>query len=89
MEFEYDSAKSTTNKSKHGIDFVEAGRLWLDADLLILPSRFPSEKRYLGIGMIDSSHWTVIFTERGEMIRIISVRRSRTEEKEIYEEHKR
>ncbi|CAN5602800.1 hypothetical protein BH24ACT21_BH24ACT21_01120 [soil metagenome] len=30
MEFEFDEAKSQTNKTKHGIDFVEAQALWLD-----------------------------------------------------------
>ena len=88
MEFEFDQAKSDANKAKHGIDFVEAQLLWSDAGLTILPSKHPEEMRYLGIGLIESLHWTVIFTERGNSIRLISVRRSRENEKAIYEQNK-
>ena len=35
---------------KHGIDFDEAQELWQDAKLVILPSRFPNEQRFLAIG---------------------------------------
>jgi uncharacterized DUF497 family protein len=88
MDFEYDAAKSQTNQFKHGIDFVQGSRLWQDRSLIILPSRYPDEERYLAVGVIDSLHWTAIFTERGQAIRIISVRRSRNQEKEIYERNK-
>ena len=87
MEFEFDPAKSDANKAKHGIDFIEAQTMWDDARLTILPSKYPDEMRYLGIGLIESTHWTVIFTERENVIRLISVRRSRENEKAIYEQN--
>ncbi len=37
------------------------------------------------IGMIEQKHWSAIITYRDDKIRIISVRRSRDEEIEIYE----
>ena len=37
------------------------------------------------IGKISNKHWSAIITYRGEAIRIISVRRSRREEVELYE----
>lgn len=85
MEFEFDKGKSESNKKKHGIDFIEAQALWDDPDLLEIPARTTDEPRFLIVGRIDTTHWSGIITWRGERIRIISVRRSRKEEVELYE----
>lgn len=85
MEFEFDEDKSRINKAKHGIDFVEAQALWNDSDLLEIPARTEDEPRSMMIGKIDERYWTAIITQREDYIRIISVRRSRKEEKELYE----
>ena len=85
MEFEFDEQKSRTNKSKHGIDFVEAQALWEDVDLLEIPARTEDEPRMMVVGRIGQKHWSAIVTFRGEKTRIISVRRSRNEEKDLYE----
>lgn len=87
MEFEWDPSKSALNETKHGIGFAEARELWEDPGLIILPSRFPDEPRHLAIGMIRGKHHTAIFTEREDGIRIISVRRSRDNEKNLYEDN--
>jgi uncharacterized DUF497 family protein len=85
MEFEFDSAKSNSNKKKHGIDFYEAQALWNDSDFIEIPLKTIDEPRFLVIGRILEKHWSAIITYRSENIRIISVRRSRKEEVEIYE----
>ena len=85
MAFEFDPRKSTANLAKHGIDFVEAQRLWEDPDLLEIPARTEDEPRWLIVGRIGSRHWSAVVTSRGEVIRIISVRRSRHEEVALYE----
>ena len=85
MEFEFDDNKSRANKAKHGIDFVEAQALWNDEYLLEIPARTQDEPRLMAIGKIGDQHWSAIVTQRGERTRIISVRRSRKEEKELYE----
>lgn len=85
QSFEFDEAKSGANKSKDGIDFVEAQALWLDGDLLRLTANCESEPRFLFIGRIDGRHWSAIATYRGESIRLISVRRSRPREVQAYE----
>jgi uncharacterized DUF497 family protein len=72
MEFEYDAEKSAANKAKHGIDFDEAQALW-------------DEPRFLAVGRIGEKHWSAIFTLRGARLRLISVRRARKQEIEIYE----
>ncbi len=85
MRFEYDSEKSAQNKTKHGIDFEEAQSLWADPMLAEIPARTRDEPRWLLIGKIDGKHWSAVVTRRGESIRLISVRRSRSEEVTIYE----
>jgi uncharacterized protein len=85
--FEYDPIKSKVNTEKHGIDFKQAQALWLDENLVVLASKFPEEQRFLAIGCINNIPLTAVFTERGEKIRLISVRHSRTEEKELYEQN--
>ena len=85
MNFEFDPKKSDTNKDKHGIDFVEAQELWNDPDLLEIPAITTDEPRFLVIGKIYEKHWTGIITYRTDNIRIISVRRARNEEIELYE----
>jgi hypothetical protein len=83
--FEYDEQKSLTNMHKHGIDFVEAQRLWADSELVEIQAKTTEEPRFLVIGRVDGKHWSAVITYRGEAIRIISVRRSRKAEVAIYE----
>ena len=85
MEFEFDEQKSRANKAKHGVDFVEAQELWKDPDLLEIPARTEDEPRTIMIGRIGEKNWSAVITQRGERTRIISVRRSRKEERELYE----
>ena len=85
LSFEFDSRKSNSNLTKHGIDFVDAQLLWLDPDLLEIPAKTIDEPRYLIVGKILDKHWAAIITYRDKNIRIISVRRARDEEIEIYE----
>ena len=85
MIFEFDPSKSKINQKKHGIDFIEAQALWEDPELLEIPAKTTDEQRFLVIGKIELKHWAAVITYRGDNIRIISVRRARDEEGEIYE----
>ncbi|MCD5401809.1 BrnT family toxin [candidate division NPL-UPA2 bacterium] len=85
MEFEFDPHKSKANKKKHGIDFLEAQALWEDPDFVEIPVKTSDEPRFLVIGRISNKFWSGIIAYRREKIRIISMRRSRTEEVDIYE----
>jgi uncharacterized DUF497 family protein len=85
MGFEYDPDKSASNKAKHGIDFVEAQNLWMDQNRLVIPAKDLDEPRYLLIAKHEAQVWSAIYTIRGQNVRIISVRRARNNEKEIYE----
>ena len=77
--------KSQINKKKHGIDFIEAQALWDDPDRIEIPAKTIDEVRFLVISKISDRHWSAIITYRKDKIRIISARRSRKEEIEIYE----
>ena len=89
MDFEYDPQKSELNKIKHGIDFEEAKALWIDVDSFEVPSDYEGEDRYLVVGQINGIGWTAIVTKRDDVVRIISVRRSRTNEVQVYDHRKR
>ncbi|WLD58723.1 BrnT family toxin [Salinispirillum sp. LH 10-3-1] len=84
-DFEFDNGKSQANLEKHGIDFLDAQALWSDPDLLEIRARSDDELRFLVVGLIGSKHWSAVVTYRNDVIRIISVRRSRKKEVELYE----
>jgi uncharacterized DUF497 family protein len=86
-DFEFDEAKSVANLEKHGIDFEEAKRIWLDPDRRDVPARVDGEPRFAVVGVVDGRHWTAFFTLRQERVRLISVRRSRASEVARYEHH--
>lgn len=84
-DFEFDEAKSQANLDKHGIDFVAAQWLWKDPYLLEIRAKSEDEPRFLLIGKIGEKHWSAAVTYREGRIRLISVRRSRKKEVELYE----
>ena len=85
MDFEYDPAKSDSNKVKHGIDFIEAQLLWRDPKSVEIRARTEDEPRFLIVGKINGRFWSAVVTYRNERCRIISVRRSRDSEVMVYE----
>ena len=87
MWFEWDESKRLTNLDKHGIDFLRAKEIWSD-DVLEVPSPRDDhgERRHLAYGRLDGRVVAVVFTWRGKSRRIISARRARSYEREIYED---
>jgi len=85
MNFEFDRHKSAGNKKKHGIDFDEAIALWDDPDVIEIPVNTNDEPRFLVIGKVLGKHYSGVITYRSEKIGIISVRRSRKKEVDLYE----
>jgi len=84
MTFAFNNLKSIGNEEKHGIDFHEAQHLWLDPERIVVPARTLNEKRFLIVARFKNDYWSAVYTIRGEVIRIISVRKSRHNEEEIY-----
>jgi uncharacterized protein len=89
MEFEFDPVKSEANLHKHKIDFKEAQDLWKDQYAAIVDARSDSEPRFALIAVHRGKIWSAFFTERSAKIRLISVRRARNQEEEIYYESRR
>ena len=85
ITFEFDETKSQANLLKRGINFIDAQALWNDSSLLEIPAKTEDEPRFLMVGVINGRYWSSVITYRGTNIRLISVRRSRTEEVALYE----
>jgi uncharacterized DUF497 family protein len=83
--FEFDPDKSAQNAAKHGIDFVAAQALWENGPVVVASNQNALEPRQLVIGRIGDRIWTAITTMRGDRTRIISVRRARANEEQVYE----
>jgi hypothetical protein len=88
MKFEWDIVKSATNNTKHGIDFETAKDLWRDQNRVEIRIRYPDEERFIIVGKLNNRNWTAVYTTRTDIIRIISVRRSREKEVQLYENKK-
>lgn len=82
--FEWDVSKSEANLLKHGIDFEEAVALWLDRCAVYQTLQFGGERRYKLHARYSGDVWIAIFTLRGTIIRIISVRRATKKEVSHY-----
>ena len=86
IQFEWDDKKSSSNKTKHGIDFDTAKDLWNDSNCVEIETSYPIKERTILIGKVKNKLWTAIFTQREDTIRIISVRRARKRETKLYDQ---
>ena len=89
MDFEWDDAKAALNESKHGVSFTEAMTVF--GDLLSLtgydPNHSGDEDRFLTMGMSATGRLLLVsHTDRGEKVRIISVREANRRERKDYED---
>ena len=84
MEFEWDEDKRQINLIKHKIDFEDARRIFDGRPALVIPGRFVLEERTLTIAELDDRFVAVVWTKRGEKIRIISARRTRDAEERAH-----
>jgi uncharacterized protein len=89
LTFEWDIAKSRANVQKHGVGFEEAMTVFVDPLGLMMPDErhSVSEDRLVILGSSSRGRLlAVMFTERGERIRLISARRATPPERSCYEE---
>jgi len=85
-EFEWDDDKARSNLAKHHLSFDRATAVFDDPSAIELPVEVAGggEWRYTLIGLMQLSLVTVVFTERGERIRIISARYATKSEEKLY-----
>ena len=85
--FEWDEAKSLRNFEKHGIDFDAAAEIFLGPIILHRSDR-ADEERWTALGELEDRLIVVVFTWRGDAMRIISARHARKNEKREYRNQK-
>lgn len=89
LRFEWSPRKATTNLAKHGVSFEEAASVFADplAYTFADPDHSDDEARQLTFGVSSRGRLlTVVSTERGDAIRIVSARKATRYERGIYEQ---
>ena len=86
LKFGWDKAKAKNNYAKHGVSFELAKGVFNDVFAIeFLDDRQDyGEERFVIIGMVDGHLLYVVYTERNEIIRMISARRATKHEEEAY-----
>jgi uncharacterized DUF497 family protein len=83
-EFEWDERKRLANLAKHKLDFFDAKPLFDGRNVLSTPVGRHNEERFTTAGEINGRFYTVVWTLRGESIRLISFRRARNAEERAH-----
>jgi uncharacterized protein len=85
-DFQWDERKAAINLRRHKISFQAARRVFDDLFALVEQdlSEDYGEDRFLATGMIEGVLVTVVYTERGERIRIVSARKANSNERRKY-----
>ena len=86
LEFEWDPVKAQTNLRKHRVPFLMACEVFRDGNRLELidTSSDDSEERWKVLGCVEETILFVVYTPRGERIRLISARKATRNEKQTY-----
>lgn len=86
IRYEFDAAKDAANRDRHGLPLSFGASIFDDDDHLILPTLRPEdcEERFKVIRRVGGRLFTVVYTWRGSVCRMISVRRSNTGEERAY-----
>jgi uncharacterized DUF497 family protein len=87
MDYQWDDHKAKANLKKHRIDFADAVTIFSDDRAITIEDDNPDEERLVTIGMDALGRiLVVVYTWRGESIRIISARKATSRERKEYEE---
>lgn len=86
MEIAFDPAKNAANKAKHGVTLADASSLEWDRMIAKIDERRAyGEARMVGFAPIGNRVYCVVYTDRGEARRIISLRKANAREVEAYD----
>ena len=87
MKFEWDKSKNQSNRAKHGIDFNDAKTVFDSIRATSVDTRHDyGEVRKISVGKIDEDVCVVVYTEREDVVRIISARKANQRERRRYDE---
>ena len=85
MHFEWDEQKNQINIRKHGLDFADAPTVFAGATFTFEDDRFDyGEDRFITLGMLAGEVVVIAHTERGDNVRIISMRKATKYEQKLY-----
>jgi uncharacterized protein len=84
MDFEWDEEKRAINLEKHGLDLIDAAKLFDGRPVFTYSSQRHGEERFLTVGQLTDRFFAVVWTEREEAIRLISFRSARNAEERKY-----
>ncbi len=85
MSIEWDKRKAHHNLLKHGIAFSDAVSALEDVYALTIEDDTPRERRFVTLGMDAAGRLlVVVYTFRGEVVRLISTRRATSREEKDY-----
>ncbi len=87
--FQWDQGNIDKNLIKHNIENWESEQVFFNKPLLVLddPKHSIPEKRWAAFGKTDANRFLiVIFTKRGDLIRVISARDMNKKERKFYDE---
>jgi uncharacterized protein len=87
LNIEWDERKRCANIRKHKLDFHDAILVLGDDHLLLDGRSVGDEIRFRAIGFVRENLVAVIYTERGDAIRVISMRKARDDERRAYQAH--
>lgn len=87
MSYQWDKSKAAINLRKHGIDFADVVSVFSDDLAITTPDERFDEDRFITIGLDALGRvLVVVYTWRGQEIRLISARSATRSEKRQYEE---
>jgi hypothetical protein len=85
MEFTWSEAKRTANLKAHGLDFIDAPRVFEGVTFTFEDDRFSyGEQRFVTLGLLAGVPVSLVHTETDHEIRVISFRKATTREAQIY-----
>lgn len=87
--FEWDQGNVNKNLIKHNVENWECEQVFFNRPLFVIddPKHSISEKRWAAFGKTDANRFLiVVFTKRGDLIRVISARDMNKKEREFYDE---
>jgi len=88
MRIEFDSTKRDKTLSERGLDFARAAEVFADALVTVADTRFEyGEPRFNTVGVLDGRMVVLAWTPRGEVRRIISMRKANEREQARYTQH--
>ena len=87
LSFEWDAGKAASNLAKHRFAFEDAIQVFGDTRIVIFPTirAGDGEERWKAVGRIGQYAFTVVYTMRGEVVRLISARRANSAEEKQYD----